>query len=54
MNGRSPSESSSITLDNFALFIRFTCTCCTMFSLLFSLPESLDSGFDSMNLPIVV
>ena len=54
MNGRSHSESSSITLDNFALLKRFTCTCCAMFSLVFSFPESLDSGFDSMNLPIVV
>lgn len=50
MDGRSPSESSSKTLDNFALFIRFTCTCSTMSSSLFSSLERVDSGFDSMNL----
>ena len=44
LDGRSSSESSSKTLDNFALFIRFACTCSTMPSSLF------DSGFDSMKL----
>lgn len=44
MNGRSSSESSSITLDNFALLIRLTCTCSSMSSsLLFSL-ERFDSA----------
>ena len=33
MNGRSSSESSSITLDNFALLIRLTCTSSLFFSL---------------------
>ena len=50
MDGRSFSESSSKTLDKFALFIRFTCTCSTMSSSL----ERFDSGFDSMNLSKVV
>ena len=44
MNGRSSPESSSITLDNFALLIRLTCTCSSMSSsLLFSL-ERFDSA----------
>ena len=50
MDGRSSSESSSKTLDNFALFIRFTCTCSTMSSSLFSALERVDSGFESINL----
>ena len=50
VDGRSSSESSSKTLDNFALFIRFTCTCSTMSSSLFSALERVDAGFDSMNL----
>ena len=48
LDGRSSSESSSKTPDNFALFIPFTCTCSSMSSSLF------DSGFDSMNLSNVV
>ena len=45
MNGRSSSESSSITLDNFSLLIRLTCTCSSMYVLLiiFSL-ERFDSA----------
>ena len=55
MDGRSSSESSSKTLDNFAsVFKRFTCTCSTMSSSLFSSIERFDSGFDSMNLSKVV
>lgn len=50
MDGRSSSESSSKTLENFALFIRFRCTCSTMSSSLFSALERVDSGFESINL----
>ena len=44
MNGRSSSESSSITLDNFALLIRLTCTCSSMSSSLFFSLERFDSA----------
>ena len=54
MDGRSSSESSLKTLDNFALSMRFTCTCSAMSSSLFSSFERVDSGFDSMNLSKVV
>ena len=54
MDGRSSSESSSKTLDNYALFIRFICTYSTMSSSLFSSLERVDSGFDSINLNKVV
>ena len=44
MNGRSSSESLSITLDNFALLIRLTCTCSSMSSSLFFSLERFDSA----------
>ena len=55
MNGRSSSESSSITLDNLTLLIRLTCLQCPP-HYFFHLKGSIlpNPGFDSMNLSKVV